>query len=74
MCLAVPAKIVELQDEMATIEVDGVRRSVSTLLVPDLQVGDYIITHAGFALHRVDEDQARESIRLLRQLAQAELD
>ena len=59
---------------MATIEVDGVRRSVSTLLVPDLQVGDYIITHAGFALQRVDEDQAQESIRLLRQLAEAELD
>ncbi len=74
MCLAVPARIVELQDEMATIEVDGVRRSVSTLLVPDLQVGDYIITHAGFALQRVDEDQAQESIRLLRQLAEAELD
>ncbi len=59
---------------MATIEVDGVRRSVSTLLVPDLQVGDYVITHAGFALQRVDEEQARESIRLLRQLAQAGLD
>lgn len=74
MCLAVPARIVELQDDMATIEVDGVRRSVSTLLVPDLELGDYVITHAGFALQRVDEEQAQESIRLLRQLAQGELD
>jgi hydrogenase expression/formation protein HypC len=55
---------------MATIEVDGVRRSVSTLLVPDLQVGDYVITHAGFALQRVDEEQALDSIRLLRRLAE----
>ena len=70
MCLAVPAKIVELENGMAKVEVDGVRRMVSTMLTPDLAVGDYIIAHAGFALHRVDEQDALESIDLLRQLAQ----
>ncbi len=71
MCLAIPAKIIELNDEMATVDVAGVRRLVSTMLVPDLQLGDYVITHAGFALHRVDEQEALASIQLLRELAQA---
>lgn len=74
MCLAIPAKIVELENEMAKVEVGGVHRMVSTMLVPDLKVGDYVITHAGFALHRVDEADALASIDLLRQLVQAVAD
>lgn len=68
MCLAIPARVIELKDEMATIEVGGVHRRVSALMVPDLEVGDYVITHAGFALHKVDEADARESLKLLRDL------
>lgn len=71
MCLAVPAKIVELTGEMAKVEVGGVLRAVSTMLVPDLKLGDYVITHAGFALHKVEEQEALASIDLLRELAQA---
>ena len=70
MCLAVPAKVVELENQMAKVEVDGVQRMVSALMVPDLKVGDYVIAHAGFAMHIVDEKDAQESIRLLRELAQ----
>jgi len=68
MCLAVPAKIIELKDGMATVEVGGVHRVVSAMMCPDLQLGDYVITHAGFALHRVDEEEALASIELLREL------
>lgn len=68
MCLAIPARIIRLGDDVATVEVGGVQRTVSTLMVPELQVGDYIITHAGFALHRVDEQEAQASIELLRDL------
>ncbi len=68
MCLAIPAKIIELGDDMATVEVGGVRRSVSTLMVPELQLGDYVITHAGFALHKVEEADALASLDLLRDL------
>ncbi|MEW5914465.1 MAG: HypC/HybG/HupF family hydrogenase formation chaperone [Thermodesulfobacteriota bacterium] len=68
MCLAIPARIIRLGDDLATVEVGGVQRTVSTLMVPELQVGDYIITHAGFALHRVDEQEAQASIELLRDL------
>jgi hydrogenase expression/formation protein HypC len=71
MCLAIPAKIVEIEGEMAKVEVGGVLRAVSTMLVPDLKLGDYVITHAGFALHKVEEQEALASIELLRELAQA---
>ncbi len=70
MCLAIPAKIVEIDGEMAKVEVGGVLRVVSLMLVPDLQLGDYVITHAGFALHRVDEQEALASISLLRELVE----
>jgi hydrogenase expression/formation protein HypC len=56
---------------MAKVEVGGVLRAVSTMLVPDLKLGDYVITHAGFALHKVEEQEALASIELLRELAQA---
>lgn len=57
---------------MATIEVGGVTRSASLMLVTDVVVGDYVIVHAGFAIHRVDPEEAQESLRLLRELATAE--
>jgi hydrogenase expression/formation protein HypC len=70
MCLAIPAKIIEINGEMAKVEVGGVHRMASLMLVPDLKVGDYVITHAGFALHRVDEQEALASINLLRELVE----
>jgi len=68
MCLAIPAKIIELDGDMATVDVGGVKRSVSLLMVPDLKLGDYVITHAGFALHKVEEADALASLELLRDL------
>lgn len=57
---------------MATIEVACVVRSASLMLVTDVVVGDYVIVHAGFAIHKVDPEEAQESLELLRQLATAE--
>ncbi|HOE63169.1 MAG TPA: HypC/HybG/HupF family hydrogenase formation chaperone [Candidatus Sumerlaeota bacterium] len=70
MCLAVPMKIVELKDMEAIVELGGVRRSVSlTLLTEDtLQVGDYVIVHAGFAIQKLDDDDARERLILLKEM------
>ncbi len=67
MCLAVPSMIVKIEDEMATIDVDGVKRKASLLLVEDAQVGDYVIVHAGFAIRKIDEEAAQESLRYLRE-------
>ncbi len=69
MCLAIPAKVTKIEGAMATIEVARVVRSASLMLVTDVVVGDYVIVHAGFAIHKVDPEEAQESLELLRQLA-----
>ncbi|MFH1102195.1 MAG: HypC/HybG/HupF family hydrogenase formation chaperone [Pseudomonadota bacterium] len=67
MCLAIPSKIVNIQNNMATLDVDGVKREASLLLLEDVKVGDYVIVHAGFAIHKIDEAAAKETIELLRE-------
>jgi len=59
--------IVKIEDEMATIDVDGVKRKASLLLVEDAQIGDYVIVHAGFAIRKIDEEVAQESLWYLRE-------
>ena len=58
MCLAVPLKIVELNGADAVAEWEGVRRKIRVDFIPDPQVGQYVIVHAGFAIERLDEEQA----------------
>ncbi len=72
MCLAIPAKIVALKDDMATVDMDGTRREASLLLLENPALGDYVIIHAGFAIHKIDEAEAMESLKVLRQLASLE--
>jgi hydrogenase expression/formation protein HypC len=69
MCLAIPSKITRIENEMAVIDVDGVQRQASLLLLPGVQVGDYVIVHAGFAIQKIDEAAARETLRLLKEAA-----
>ena len=69
MCLAIPSKIVEIENNMGTIDVDGVKGKVSLLLLDDPKVGDYVIVHAGFAIQRIDEEAAIESLEILRKAA-----
>ena len=69
MCLAIPSKIVKIENDVATIDVDGVRREASLLLLKNPKVGDYVIVHAGFAIHKINEEDAMESLRLIREAA-----
>jgi hydrogenase expression/formation protein HypC len=69
MCLAIPAKIVNIENEMGTVDMVGVQKKVSLILLEDAQVGDYIIVHAGFGIHKIDEDVAMESLKILREAA-----
>ena len=69
MCLAIPAKVIHIEDHMGTVDMDGAQRDVSLLLLQDAQIGDYVIVHAGFAIHRIDEADAQASLKLLRELA-----
>ena len=70
MCLAIPSKIVKIENGVGTIDVDGVQRTTSLLLVEDAAVGDYVIVHAGFALHKIEEADAMESLRILKEAAE----
>lgn len=69
MCLAIPAKIVEIDNQMATIDMEGTRREASLLLLEDAKVGEYVIVHAGFAIHKIDEAEALESLKVLHELS-----
>jgi len=69
MCLAIPAKIIEIENEMGTIDMDGTQREVSLLLLENAEIGDYVFVHAGFAIHKIDETEAMESLKVLREMA-----
>lgn len=69
MCLAIPAKIMKIENNMGIVEMGGTQGEVSLLLQEDAKVGDYVIVHAGFAIHRIDEAEALESLKVLREMA-----
>ena len=69
MCLAIPAKIIHIDNQMGTVDMEGTQREVSLLLLQDAKIGDFVIVHAGFAIHQIDPLQAEESLRILRELA-----
>jgi hydrogenase expression/formation protein HypC len=60
MCLAVPAKIVELNDSTATISVEGVLREVDVSLIDEPRLGDFVLVHAGFAIHKWEQFEVEE--------------
>lgn len=71
MCLAVPAKVIEIVDELnqiAKVDINGVRRNISIALIDDVEVGDWLLIHAGFAIQKIDEEEAEQTLALLRQL------
>ena len=72
MCLAIPVRVVEiLPDEMAKVSLDGVVKTVSTALVEDLAVGDYVVLHVGYALAKIDPEEAERTLELLREAGMA---
>jgi hydrogenase expression/formation protein HypC len=64
-------RLVERNELDGLVEVDGVRRTVSLMLVPEAEVGQHVLIHAGYAISTVDEEQAQETLALLRQYADA---
>lgn len=69
MCLAIPARIIDINEKMARVDVGGVTRQASVVLLPEASLGDYVLMHAGFAISMVDESEALETIRLFAELA-----
>ena len=72
MCLAVPAKIVERKDLLATVDVNGITRDVSLMLLPESEIGEWVLIHAGFAIQAIDEEEAQKTLELLKELEQYE--
>lgn len=72
MCLAIPSRIIHKENLLATIDVYGARREVSLLLLPEEVVeGDYVLVHAGFAIQKIDEDAAKDTLNFLREIIES---
>ncbi|MCS7183484.1 MAG: HypC/HybG/HupF family hydrogenase formation chaperone [Thermoanaerobaculum sp.] len=72
MCLAVPMKLVSREELKGVVELSGVRREVSLMLLPEAEVGRYVLVHAGYAISQVDEEEAETTLALLREALAAE--
>jgi hydrogenase expression/formation protein HypC len=68
MCLGVPAKVTEIKEITAIVDFGGVTREVSTILEPNINVGDYVIVHAGAIISKIDKDEAYEMIKIWKEL------
>jgi|BarGraNGADG00211_3_1021988.scaffolds.fasta_scaffold08721_2 hydrogenase expression/formation protein HypC len=68
MCLGIPAKIIFIEGEMATVSIGGVEYPASLQLLPDASLGDYVIIHAGFAIEKIDLQEAEETIRIIQEI------
>jgi len=69
MCLAIPAKIDSIGDDLqAVVDMDGVKKTISIELVDDVKVGDYVILHVGYALNIIDPDEAEKTLKLFEEL------
>ncbi len=67
MCLAVPMQVKTIENEMAVCEIDGVQREASLMMIDDVQVGDYVLIHVGFAIEKIDDDEAQLTLKALRE-------
>ena len=72
MCLAIPSKIISIEDSKAIIDVYGAQRNISLMLLQDeVKIGDYVLVHAGFAIQKLQEDVAKETLGYFDQYLQA---
>jgi hydrogenase expression/formation protein HypC len=70
MCLAIPALITSINDKEAEVEIGGIRRRISLWLTPEAKVGDYVLVHTGYAINVLDQEQAKETLEILREIAE----
>ncbi len=64
MCLAVPAKVTEINGEEAVLDYGGVKRKANIIMLSDVTVGDYVLVHVGYAISKLDEGEAKETLKL----------
>jgi len=71
MCLAIPALIKSIQGFQAEADIEGITREISLQLTPEAKVGDYVLLHTGYAISIIDEVEAQETLKLLKEMADA---
>lgn len=69
MCLAIPALIKTIEDKEAEVEIGGITRRISLWLTPGAVVGDFVLVHTGYAINILAQDEAEETLKLLREIA-----
>ncbi len=76
MCLAVPGKVVEMNANstplMGKVSFGGIKKEVCLDLVPEVKIGEYVIVHVGFAINKLNEEEAQETLKLLEQMGETE--
>ena len=71
MCLAVPLRVIQIENQVATVDLHGAKQEVSLLILPEeVRIGEYVLVHAGFAIQKLDEEAAMETLSLLREMAE----
>ena len=66
MCLAIPARVVSLgNDATAIVSLEGIKKKISTALLTDLEIGDYVLVHVGYALHKLSQEEAIRTLKLM---------
>ena len=71
MCLSVPGRIIKIEENMAQVDVGGFLRNICLDLCPEATVGEYVLIHAGFAIQKIDEDEAIETLEFLKKMAES---
>ncbi len=75
MCLAIPAKVVQVGDgDMAVVDLGGVKKEISLALVDDVAEGDYVIVHVGYALNKLDPEEAEKTLALFAEIGDLRLE
>ncbi|MQY71382.1 HypC/HybG/HupF family hydrogenase formation chaperone [bacterium] len=72
MCIGIPAKVIEISGTSGKVDYEGVKREASFLMLPEAKVGDYVILHAGFAIKKLSEVDAKETLRLIQEIVRVE--
>jgi len=74
MCVAFPGKIIEIKENEALVEIFGVKKRVFLDLLPEeVEIGDYVLSHAGFAIHKVDKKEAKETLEMVKNVISEDL-
>jgi hydrogenase expression/formation protein HypC len=68
MCLAIPMKLIKIKGNMGEVELGGVRKEISLNLLDSVKVGDYLIVHAGFAIEKLNEEEAKKTLEIWKEI------